>query len=57
MGGPRDAWVAVVEHLPSTQAVILGSGDQVPHQVPYKEPPSTYVSAFLSVSLKNKQNL
>ena len=47
---------SVVEHLPSTQGVILESRDQVPHQVSLREPasPSAYVSPSLSVSLMNK---
>ena len=47
---------SVVEHLPSAQAMILGSWDQVPHQAHLREPasPSDYVSASLCVSLMNK---
>ena len=47
---------SVVEHLPSTQGMIPGSGDQVPHQAPYGKAasPSAYVSTSLSVSLMNK---
>ena len=42
---------SLVEHLPSAQVVILGSWDQVSHQVAQREPasPSAYVSASLSV--------
>ena len=39
----------MVEHLPSSQSVILGPEDQAPHQVPCLEP------ASLSVALMNKQ--
>ena len=44
---------SAVEHLPSTQGVILESRDRVPHRAPYMEPASlsAYVSASLSVSL------
>ena len=47
---------SVVECLPSAQGVILGSGDQVPHQAPCMEPasPSACVSTSLCVSLMNK---
>ena len=43
---------SVVEHLPSAQGVILGSGDPVPHCAPCMEPasPSAHVSASLCVS-------
>ena len=42
----------MVEHLPSTQVMILGSWDQVSYWAPHREPgsPSAYVSASLSVS-------
>ena len=42
----------VVEHLPSTQGVILESWDGVPHQAACGEPAS--LSASLHVSLMNK---
>ena len=52
---------SVVEHLPLTQGVILGSWDSVPHQAPWwsssgREPPSpsAYVSVSLCVSLMNE---
>ena len=47
---------SVVERLPLAQVVILGSWDRVLHQAPHGElaSPSAYVSAFLSVSLRNK---
>ena len=47
---------SVVEHLPLAQVMILGSWDQVPYQVPHREPasPSAYVSASLCMSLMNK---
>ena len=43
---------SVVERLPSTQVMILGSWDQVLHQDLHGEPasPSVYASASLSVS-------
>ena len=47
---------SVVEHLPLALVVIPESWDQVPLQVPQREPasPSAYVSASLFVSLMNK---
>ena len=43
---------SVVEHLTLAQVVILGSWDQVPHQVSCREPafPSACVSASLCLS-------
>ena len=43
----------MVERLPSAQAVILESRDQVPHRAPCMElaAPSACVSASLSLSL------
>ena len=40
---------SVVECLPSTQVVILGCWDRVPHWAPHREPasPSAYIFAFL----------
>ena len=48
-----------VEGLPLAQVVILETWDQVPHQASCMKPasPSAYVSASLSLSLMNKQNL
>ena len=50
---------SAVERLPSAQGMIPGSQDRVPHWAPHREPasPSTYVSASLSVSLMDKENL
>ena len=50
---------SVVEHLPSAQVMIPGSRDRVPHRAHRREPgsPSACVSASLSGSLMNKQNL
>ena len=47
----QGTWVAMVEHLPLAQVMILGSWDQVLHQAPCREPasPSAYVSPPLSV--------
>ena len=47
---------SVVEHLPSTQVMILGCWDQVPHQAARRESvsPSAYVSASLSLSVFHK---
>ena len=47
---------SVVERLPSTQDVIPGSWDRVPHRVPFRVPasPPACVFASLSVSLMNK---
>ena len=47
---------SVVEHLPSTQVVILGSLDRVPHQPPHMEPasPSAYVSASVCVCVSHE---
>ena len=48
---------SVVEHLPLAQVMIPESWDQVPHQVPHREPASSssaYVSVSQSVSLMNK---
>ena len=47
---------SVVEHLPLSPVMILGSRDGVPHRAPCREPasPSACVSAFLCVSLMNK---
>ena len=44
---------SVGEHLPSTQGVIPGSWDQVPHRAPCREPasPSSCLSLSLSLSL------
>ena len=43
---------SAVEHLPSTQIVILGSWDRVLHQASPREPtsPSACVSAFLRLA-------
>ena len=43
---------SMVWRPPSTQGIILGTGDQVPHQAPCMEPASLYacVSASLCVS-------
>ena len=48
---------SAVEHLPSAQGVIPGSGDRVPNWAPHRKPasPSAYVSACLSWT--NKYNL
>ena len=35
---------SAVEHLPSTQGVILESGDRVPHRVPRMKPASPSAS-------------
>ena len=47
---------SMVEHLPSTQDVIPGSQDGVPHRAPCMEPapPSACISA--SLSLMNNTN-
>ena len=44
---------SVVERLSLAQVMILGSWDQVLHQVPCREPvfPFVYVSAYVSASL------
>ena len=42
---------SAVEHLPSAQGVILGPGDQVPHQAPCGEP----ASPSMSLSLMNEE--
>ena len=42
----------MVEHQPLAQVVILGSWDQVLHQVPHREP--TSLSAYVSASLCEK---
>ena len=53
-GGHLDG--SVLEHLPSAQGMIPGSGDQIQRWAPYREPasPSAYVSGSLSLSLMNK---
>ena len=50
------AWVAQQFMLPSAQGVILETQDPVPHRARCMEPasPSAWVSASLSVSIKNK---
>ena len=47
----------MVEHLPSTQGVILGSQYRVPHQPPLGEPasPSAYVSASASLCISHEK--
>ena len=47
---------SVVEQLPLARGRIPGSWDGVPHRAPCGESasPSAYISASLSVSLKNK---
>ena len=49
----QGTWVAMVEHLPLAQVMILGSWDQVLHQAPCREPasPCAYVSDSLSLFL------
>ena len=56
LGSPGGSVVLV---LPSAQGVILETQDPVPHWAPCMEfaSPSACVSASLSVSLTNKQNL
>ena len=55
-GGGEHLGGSVVYHLPLAQGMILRSWDQVPHWAPCRElaSPFAYVSASLSVSLKNK---
>ena len=47
----------MVEHLPLTQGVILGSQDRVPHRPPLGEPasPSAYVSASASLCISHEK--
>ena len=46
---------SVIEHLPSAQVVILGSGNQVPHQAPCREPASPCLCLYFALCVSREK--